>query len=143
MPTRRITAKSTFLNDGPRTGLREADPSVNTGAVENAFALNQWSGVRWSAGSVGSPIRFGRCVPKPAKSLKFVTCVTAIGTPDCRVTRVVIVQSFTSAPAHPWRDFARPLPKGKSHTTDETKRWGMSPVETSRSSVLLKLSATG
>ena len=28
-PTRRITARSTSWYDGPRTGLREADPIVN------------------------------------------------------------------------------------------------------------------
>jgi len=28
-PTRRISAKSTSRYDGPRTGLREADPIVN------------------------------------------------------------------------------------------------------------------
>src|SRR5262245_41243138 len=40
-PTRRITAKSTSRYEGPRTGLRDADPIVNGLAVANAVVLNQ------------------------------------------------------------------------------------------------------
>ena len=72
-----MSAKSTSRYEGPRTGLRDAEPIVNTGATAKAAVLNHWLGVRWSAGSVGSPTRFGRCTPKPANALKFVVWVTA------------------------------------------------------------------
>src|SRR5262245_6078039 len=39
--TRRIIARSTSRYDGPRTGLREADPIVNWLAMANAAVLNQ------------------------------------------------------------------------------------------------------
>src|SRR5436309_9624789 len=70
--TRRMTARSTLRYDGPRTGFREDDPIVNGGAAANAAVSNQCCGVRWSAGSIGSPTRFGRCTPKPAKALLLV-----------------------------------------------------------------------
>src|SRR5262245_48513624 len=108
---RRINAKSTLRYDGPRTGLRDAEPIVNCGAMANADVLNQCAGVRSPAGSSGSPTRFGRCTPKPANALKFVVCVTATGTPDSSVTIDVNVQ-----------------PR-QSHTTDDTNTCGMSPVE--------------
>ena len=56
-------------------------------------------------------------------------CVTATGTPDCSVTRDAIVQSLASAPSTPCSCRARPAPAGRSHTTDDTKTCGMSPVE--------------
>src|SRR6185503_4385662 len=108
----RIRARSTFRYAGPRTGFRDAFPMVNCGATENAAVLNQCWGVRSPAGSAGSPARFGRCTPKPAKALKFVACVTAIGTPDCSVTMPATVQF-----------------RAKFQTSDETNAWGMSPVE--------------
>src|SRR4029453_904917 len=111
---------STSRYDGPRTGLREADPIVNGLASANAAVLNQRAGVRSSAGSVGSPTRFGRCVVKPAYPSEFA-CVTATGTPDCMVITVATVQSFASAPSTPAGFFGRPSPIGRSHTTDAPK----------------------
>ena len=74
---------------------------MKTGATANAAVLNHCAVERWPAGSSGSPTRFGRCVPNPANALKFVVCVTATGSPDCRVTTVASVQSLASAPAMP------------------------------------------
>src|SRR5918999_816000 len=91
---RRLSDRSTLRYDGPRTGLRDDVPSVNCGAIANAAVLNQRAGVRLPAGNSGSPTRFGRCVPKPAKALKFVVCVTANGTPDCSVITVASDQSL-------------------------------------------------
>ena len=45
---------------GPRTGLREAFPSVNCGATAKADVSNQRSVVRWSEGKVGLRRMFGR-----------------------------------------------------------------------------------
>ena len=39
--------------------------------------------LRSDDGRLGSLLKFGRCVPKPANALKLVTCVTAKGIPDC------------------------------------------------------------
>src|SRR5215470_3222129 len=96
-----MSARSTSRYDGPRTGFLDAEPSVNTGAAVNAAVLNHWLGVRWSARSVGSATRLGRCTPKPNAALKFVVCVTAIGTPDCRAISEVADQSLTIAPMMP------------------------------------------
>src|SRR5262245_29394675 len=117
---RRITDRSTSLYVGPRTGFREADPIVNWLAIANADVLNHRAGVRSSDGKVGSPTRFGRWVVKPAYPSEFA-CVTATGTPDCSVTNVATLQSFTSAPTTPPGCFARPWPTGRSHTTDAAK----------------------
>src|SRR5262245_5890963 len=72
--TRRMTARSRLRYPGPRTGLRELVPIVNGPAAENALVLNQRAVDRSSDGSVGSPFKFGRCVPKPANPLLFVVC---------------------------------------------------------------------
>src|SRR5581483_10245486 len=127
--TRRMRARSTLRYAGPRTGFRDADPSVNCGATAKAAVLNQCAGVLWSAGSVGSPTRLGRCTPKPANALKFVAWVTAIGIPDCNVAIRVTVQSLASAPHTPRSALSRPAPTGRSHTIDDTNTCGMSPVE--------------
>ena len=55
----------------------------------------------------------------------------------------VSVQSLTIAPNTPAARRRRFTPKGVSHTADATNTCGMSPVESSRSSRRLKLSATG
>src|SRR3989442_13192358 len=44
--TRRLNARSTFLNAGPRTGVRDAEPSVNWGAAPKAAVLNHPEGER-------------------------------------------------------------------------------------------------
>src|SRR5262245_31364816 len=60
---RRLSARSTFLYDGPRTGFRDAVPSVKGPACWNAAVLNHRDVERSSDGNSGSPTRFGRCVP--------------------------------------------------------------------------------
>src|SRR6267142_922931 len=77
---RRVSARSTSRYEGPRIGFRDAEPIVKMGALTKAAVLNHWLGVRWPAGRVGSPMRFGRCTPKPNGALLFVVCVTATGT---------------------------------------------------------------
>src|SRR5262245_10022471 len=124
-----MSARSTSRYDGPRTGFLDAEPSVNTGAAVNAAVLNHRLGVRWSAGTVGSATRLGRCTPKPNAELKLVVCVTAIGTPDCSVISEVADQSLKIAPRMPGSWWARPAPIGTSQTTDETKTCGISPAE--------------
>src|SRR5947208_14812659 len=124
-----MSARSTSRYEGPRTGFRDAEPTVNCGAMVKAAGSNHWPGVRGPGGNAGSPERFGRCTPKPANALKFVVCVTATGAPDSSVTRDAIVQSLAIAPATPCNCRARPAPAGRSHTTDDTKTCGMSPVE--------------
>src|SRR4051812_20910026 len=109
---RRITERSTFRYDGPRTGLRDADPMVKIGASAKAAVLNHSLVVRSSAGRFGLSVRFGRCTPKPANAFAFGVCVTAIGAPDCTVTTAVAVHPFAT-----------------SQTADAAKRCGMSPVE--------------
>src|SRR5204862_379130 len=99
------------------------------GAGENALVLNHRSTDRASPGSVGLPIRFGRCVPNPANALLFVVCVTASGDPDCNVSTPVKAQSFTSVPITPLTRRRRPVPDGISHTAEATNTCGMSPVE--------------
>src|SRR5262249_33615650 len=137
---RRVSATSTSRYDGPRTGFRDAVPSVNGPAGTKAAVLNQWPGVRWSAGNVGSPTRFGRWVPNPANALLFVVCVTATGIPDCSVTTALTFQSLTTAPRAPcaWR--ARPDPIGRSQTTEAARTCGMSPFEYSRAVVRFEMS---
>ncbi len=98
---RRLIAMSRFRYAGPRTGLRDALPSVNAGAVLNTLVLNQRLTDRSSDGSSGSPVMFGRCVPNPANRLLLVACVTAIGTPDCSVTMPESIQSLTRTPRNP------------------------------------------
>ena len=58
---------------------------VNCGAIANAAVLKNCAVVCCDEGRLGFDETFGRCVPKPAKALKFVTCVTAKGSPDCNV----------------------------------------------------------
>ena len=106
-------------------------PSVNCGAIGERRGVEPLrSASADPAGSVGSPTRFGRCTPKPAKALKLVVCVTATGTPDCSVTsavdRPVVDERAEHAVQLSWRG---PRPTGRSQTTDETKTCGMSPVE--------------
>src|SRR5437764_4279799 len=108
---RRLIARSRLRYAGPLIGLRDALPSVNIGAIAKALVLNQWSGVRWSAGNSGSPTRLGRWTPNPANALKLVVCVTATGTPDCSVRIPDSVQLWIV------------------HTPAATKTCGMSPVE--------------
>src|SRR5262245_18586613 len=79
---RRISARSRLRYPGPRTGLRELVPIVNGPAGEKALVLNHRAVDRSSDGSVGSPARFGRCVPKPANALLLVVCAIASGMPD-------------------------------------------------------------
>src|SRR5436190_15332482 len=124
-----MSARSTSRYDGPRTGFRDDEPMVKTGAAVKAAVLNHRLGVRWSAGSVGSSTRFGLCTPKPKAALLFVVCVIATGIPDCSVMRVVTVQLLANAPSTPLNCRRRPVPAGRSHTTDDTNTWGMSPVE--------------
>src|SRR4249920_2560924 len=102
---------------------------ANCGATANAVVSNHWLDERLWDGSVGLPTRFGRWTPKPANALKFVVCVTAMGTPDCSVTSPVTVQSLAMAPSHPSSWWARPAPYGMSQTTDDSNTCGMSPVE--------------
>src|SRR3954471_19771784 len=102
---------------------------AKAGAGTNALVLNHRSTDRLPAGSVGSPITFGRCVPKPANALLLVVWVTASGMPDCSVSTPVSVQSLTRAPATPLAHLLRPVPHGMSHTADATRMCGMSPVE--------------
>src|SRR4030095_12580795 len=97
-----------------------ADHIVHRSVGANAAVLNQRAGVRSSAGSVGSPTRFGRCVVKPAY-MSWFAWVTATGTPDCRVITVAMLQSFASAPRTPSGCLARPWPAGRSHTSEAPK----------------------
>src|SRR5262245_44361376 len=127
--TRRMRAMSRFRYPGPRTGLRELVPIVNWGAVQNTLVSNQRLVDRWSDGSVGSPFRFGRWVPKPANALLLVACATAIGTPDWSVSSPVTLQSLTIAPRLPSTFERRLVPHGRSQTPAATKMFGMSPVE--------------
>src|SRR5262245_23857359 len=116
---------------------------VNCGAIANAAVLKNCAVVCCDEGRLGFDETFGRCVPKPAKALKFVTCVTAKGSPDCNVptpassnpAKILLVQPLVAN--------RFPLPKGSSYVMLVTKTFGISPFETSRSSFRLKLSATG
>src|SRR3954447_6275696 len=131
--TRRAKPTSTLRHEGPRTGVRDALPSVNCGATVNAVTSNQCAGVRWADRRAGFDTRLGRCTPKPANALKLVAWVTAIGTPDCAVTIPLSVQSDAIQPSAPRGCHRRPCPAGSSHTADETNTFGMSPVDRSRS----------
>ena len=98
---RLISATSRLRYAGPRTGLRELLPMVNCGAIVNGAVLKKRAVVCSDEERFGFATRFGRCVPKPANALKFVTWVTASGNPDCRVTTPASSRSFRIAPATP------------------------------------------
>src|SRR6185295_1340988 len=68
-----ISAMSAFRYCGPRTGLRELLPIVNCGAMVKAEVLKNRAVLRSDDGRLGSLLKFGRCVPKPANALKLVT----------------------------------------------------------------------
>src|SRR6266849_2667286 len=67
---RLMSARSASRYAGPRTGLRELLPRVKIGAAAKAPVLKNCAGLRREAGRFGSPMIFGRWVPKPAKALK-------------------------------------------------------------------------
>ena len=119
--TRRISARSTSRYDGPRTGLREADPIVNCGRgerrrVEPVARRPLVGGQRRIADEI-RPLR-----REAGEAREVVACVTAIGMPDCSVMmrrrRPVVHQR-----AEQRRGGAShgPRPTGRSHTADATK----------------------
>ncbi len=131
--TSRTTARSSRRTPGPRTGCREAEPSVKAGASAKASVRNHRAAVRCPAGSAGSPTRCGRCTLNPANAFRLVACVTATGSPDCSVSTPDTVQSCPIQPRHPGHRCRRPLPIGTAHTPEATSTCGMSPADTSRS----------
>src|SRR5262249_36097702 len=99
--------------------------------------------LRTDDGNSGLLMRFGRCVPNPANALLFVACVSASGSPDCNVTMPDTSHPRANAPARPVGLILLPGLNGNSQTKLATNTLGISPVDTSRSSFRLKLSATG
>src|SRR5258708_34928810 len=106
----RASATSTLRYDGPRTGLRDAEPIVNGGATAKAAVLNHCPAVRAPAANAGSPMRCGRWTPKPANALELVVCVTATGAPGCSGRSEETDQPFAIAPRGPRSCRARAAP---------------------------------
>ena len=122
-----MIARSTLRYEGPRTGLRDAEPMVNSGATDEGRRVEPLTGRPLVGRQLGSPTRFGRCTPKPANALKLVDL--------CHRDGHARLQCDERCHGPVVRDRAQQtveltgasLPAGRSHTTEDTKMCGMSP----------------
>ena len=85
--------------------LRGELPNVKAGAAVKADVLNQRAVVRSSDGRFGSPVRFGRIVPRDVFA-GFPLMMTLKGPPVCRLTPTPNCQSDSTARAIPVKPLA-------------------------------------
>src|SRR5260370_23406800 len=115
--------KSNVTTPGPTTEFRPTLPYVPEAGTENAARVNQLVGTGLSRCGL-MPVALGRSKPPPVPERSVPPMFGVIGKPLCSVTIEPICQSPTIGLTNLLVTLTRlPLPIGRAHSPEATKRW--------------------